>query len=388
MTMKIIFLFFLSLSLFLKGQVVINEIMVNPSGPNDGSNMPNTAEWIELYNAGSSAVNISCWVLADGDMTITIPSVTSIPSHGFFTLASASGSGLTPNLDFSTCSCGTPASQLVIFTNGNEQLVLTNAAGVIQDAVIWGATSPGGQSLPDATNPTIAVGVCGVRNISLPVETDPIYEYIGNQNVDGVASKRDFDGSSTWVPSFPSSFGTTNGSSTLPIELLDFYGTKNGSHNDVTWKVALERNINYYTIEKSNDALDFVELTSVYTNNEGYKTYSIVDENPFSDITYYRLNTKEQNGETFHQQIISVDNKDTKWQYITFNVNDELHIDFKTNLPKQSSISLFDITGKLMLRQNVVASQNFINTDNLAKGLYFVQITTPYKTENFKVVIP
>ncbi len=110
-------------------QVIINEIMVNPSGANDGANTPNTSEWVELYNAGGASVDLSCWVLADGDMTITIPSGNSIAPGGYYTIASNIGSGLSPNLDFGTCACGTPAAQLVIFTNGGEQLVLSNSTG-------------------------------------------------------------------------------------------------------------------------------------------------------------------------------------------------------------------------------------------------------------------
>ena len=57
-------------------QVVISEIMYNPDSnegwpadPNDPNDkgQPNAVEWVEIYNAGSEAVDVSGWALADED---------------------------------------------------------------------------------------------------------------------------------------------------------------------------------------------------------------------------------------------------------------------------------------------------------------------------------
>lgn len=174
----------------------------------------------------------------------------------------------------------------------------------------------------------------------------------------------------------------------LPIELLNFYATRIQNQNEITWKVAQEENIAHYLIEKSNNAINFTEVGVVIPNdNIGYKTYSLIDETPFNDMTYYRLSTKELEGSIINHKIISIDNKDVKWKYSYYQLENDLHIDFKNNLPKQTIINLYDITGKIIITQKVEVSQNTINTAILAKGLYFVQITTPYKTENFKVAI-
>ena len=54
---------------------------MNEVESDDGSN----PDWIELYNTGTSAVDLSGFVLKDNDDThiFTIPSGTSIASHGF-----------------------------------------------------------------------------------------------------------------------------------------------------------------------------------------------------------------------------------------------------------------------------------------------------------------
>ena len=53
--------------------VVINEVMVNAAGACDGSCTPNTGEWIELYNNCPFTWNIECYILTDGDFSITLP---------------------------------------------------------------------------------------------------------------------------------------------------------------------------------------------------------------------------------------------------------------------------------------------------------------------------
>ena len=50
--------------------VVINEVLVNGPGACDGFCEPNTEEWIELYNTCTTAVDLSCFVITDGDFTV------------------------------------------------------------------------------------------------------------------------------------------------------------------------------------------------------------------------------------------------------------------------------------------------------------------------------
>ncbi len=69
---------FICLPNLTQAQVVISEIMYNPSsnegwGPDpnkpDDKGKPNSVEWVEIYNASDTAVDISGWSLADEDGT-------------------------------------------------------------------------------------------------------------------------------------------------------------------------------------------------------------------------------------------------------------------------------------------------------------------------------
>ena len=145
----------------------------------------------------------------------------------------------------------------------------------------------------------------------------------------------------------------------LPIELLDFYATKNGKGNEVIWKLAQEENILYYTIEKSKDAIDFTESATVYSNNGiRTKSYSVFDNEPYRDITHYRLSTIERNGTTKNYKIISMDEEDNKWEYLHYQTENNLVLEFKNALPKNNVISLYDISGNELITQPIKQSQS------------------------------
>ncbi len=135
--------------------VVFNEIMINGGGSNDGSNSPNTEEWVELYNTCDFPVDMSCFVMTDGDFTVTFPTNSIIQPHDFFTIGS-SNAGFAVDLNWGTCNCE-GGSAVGVFTNGTEQLVLVDENETIVDAVIWG----GGQ-LPVTINSTNNQGCSAV----------------------------------------------------------------------------------------------------------------------------------------------------------------------------------------------------------------------------------
>ncbi len=178
----------------------------------------------------------------------------------------------------------------------------------------------------------------------------------------------------------------------LPIQLIDFYATKKDNHNEVTWKVTDEINIYSYLIEKSDDGVNFSLLENTTLDKgkvygQSIKSYSVIDENPFNEITYYRLATKSNDGSIEYYKIISINEKSSDWNVNHYQLNENFVIEFKNSVPKNSTLSLFDLSGKLLVDETIKDSQTKINTQYFSDGIYFLRITTPYKTQNFKIVI-
>ena len=195
--------------------VVLNEIMINPSGACDGSCVPATAEWVELYNTCDIPVDIGCFVLTDEDFSVVFPPGTVIGPGDFFVIGSPN-SGVSVNLDWSTCNCTSSngMTQIGIFTNGNEQLALFDANGVMQDGIWWGA----GQFDQQSSIVSVAISGCAEQTLSLTADmfTMPaLPSQTGNE--DGTIH-RICDGASEWVSNNQITPGSSNGGSGGIIE--------------------------------------------------------------------------------------------------------------------------------------------------------------------------
>jgi gliding motility-associated-like protein len=182
---------FLMLSTTMHAQcVVINEIMINGASSNDGSNSPNTEEWVELYNTCTDPADISCFVLTDGDYSVTFPAGTILSPGDHFVIGS--DNSLVP-IDFNWATCGcTAGSSVGIFTNNNEQLALLNENGGVEDAIVW-STGQFPMSLASST-----LGSCSSISINFPNASSD-FEVLPGGGGQGCTLARDCDGSPTWV---------------------------------------------------------------------------------------------------------------------------------------------------------------------------------------------
>ena len=226
--------------------IVINEIMINPNGPNDGQNSPNTSEWVELYNTCSTPVDISCYALSDGDFTVVIPPGTILAPYGYYVIGS-SNSNVALQLNWGTCNCTTELSigEVGIFGNSNEQLVLQNSAGVLEDAIVWGS---GQLSINIST--TTASG-CPQRSFNYSNATIVnTFENIGSAGGGDCSKARACDGSATWVElcNGAPTPGTSNNGQTQIVtftasdnsicanECVNFTYTGNGTPTQYSWQ--------------------------------------------------------------------------------------------------------------------------------------------------------
>lgn len=178
----------------------------------------------------------------------------------------------------------------------------------------------------------------------------------------------------------------------LPITLLDFYGRENGDYNDIIWNVTSQENVVSYIVEKSEDGVNFRELNiqKARENSSGNQvSYFTQDADPSDGITYYRLSTIEVGGNWNIKNLrtISLDRSINNWECYYYQQEQNLTIEFKNTLPKNSTISLFDLSGKLLVDEAVQDFQTKINTQSFSEGIYFLRISTPYKTQNFKLII-
>ncbi|MDG1475608.1 MAG: BNR-repeat neuraminidase N-terminal domain-containing protein, partial [Vicingaceae bacterium] len=84
----------------------------------------------------------------------------------------------------------------------------------------------------------------------------------------------------------------------LPIELLSYSVACTGNTVQLDWITASELNNDYFTIERSVDAINFEAIATVdgSGNSSSIHNYSWSDDNPINGTVYYRLKQTDFNG--------------------------------------------------------------------------------------------
>ncbi len=193
--------------------------------------------------------------------------------------------------------------------------------------------------------------------------------------------------------------GKTSGS-ILPIVLLSFDAIPNNNKVDLTWKTASEKNCAYFTVEKSIDALSFelVGTTRGAGNSNKTLSYSMIDDQPYAGVSYYRLKQTDFDGKFTYSKIVAVsfdsDNNFDLSVYPNPSKSGET-IDIAIYGRKDTFVSLeiFDAMGKKEFSKVITlndAGENVFKLDQLrplASGIYVIVANSEQGTVNKKLVI-
>jgi len=99
----------------------------------------------------------------------------------------------------------------------------------------------------------------------------------------------------------------TLNSVTLPINLLYFGAVCNEDNkNDFYWVTASETNNDYFSLQKSSDAVNFIDIGTVEGsgNSNSLRNYYFTENNP-GNFSYYRLCNTDYNGVTECSEILA-----------------------------------------------------------------------------------
>ncbi len=99
----------------------------------------------------------------------------------------------------------------------------------------------------------------------------------------------------------------------LPVELVDFsVRPLNQREALVRWTTASEINNNFFTVERSKDAVDFEEVKTIKGggNSNTIIQYQTIDTDPFPGNSYYRLKQTDFDGKFTYTELISFSRPD------------------------------------------------------------------------------
>jgi hypothetical protein len=141
----------------------------------------------------------------------------------------------------------------------------------------------------------------------------------------------------------------------LPIELIDFTANCREPNVLLNWSTASELNNDFFTIERSNDAVNFIAIGNVdgAGNSNNVINYQFTDNSPLSQPAYYRLKQTDFDGQFEYSDIVSLNCDGVQPINIgTIIQNSEnLSVYFSGNIGSTFNLNLYDAAGKLIINQ-------------------------------------
>lgn len=132
------------------GDIVITEIMQNPSAVSDTN-----GEWIEVYNKGSQSVDLNGWTIRDdGSDSHTINGSVVVAPGNYVVLGRNNNSTTNGGVSVAYQYSG------INLANGADEVILEDISGTIQDEVWY----DGGSQWPDPTGASMALSSASADN--------------------------------------------------------------------------------------------------------------------------------------------------------------------------------------------------------------------------------
>jgi len=183
-----------------------------------------------------------------------------------------------------------------------------------------------------------------------------------------------------------------------PIELLSYNGKVTELGNHLNWVTASETDNDYFTLSRSTDGAQFVDIATI----EGAGTslmpisYDYLDKAAPTGISYYRLSQTDFNGQTKVAGIVSLNRISDIKNPLSFNfvapvpVIDAAQVSFNSLSEGEINIQLHDVTGRLVNSQVIMAisgSNNFVlDLAAVSSGIYFLTLTNDSDIISTKLV--
>jgi len=182
------------------------------------------------------------------------------------------------------------------------------------------------------------------------------------------------------------SVGRFTTASQLPVTIASFTASSQHKSIELNWTTATELNTNHFTIERSNDGINFNTKGTVSTKGSGANSYLFTDESPETGINYYRLQSVDNDGAVSYSKVVSCE-----WLVVSN------HLKVFPNPSRNVvtvvgnhilSLEVLDNRGRVILVQSLKDATNpTLSLVSFPTGIYHIRVqTTDGKTSSLSVV--
>ena len=184
----------------------------------------------------------------------------------------------------------------------------------------------------------------------------------------------------------------------LPIELVSFTATCDHSTALLQWTTATEINNDYFTIDRSNDAITWNSIGIVKGEGTSTQTqhYTFKDHQPYHEATYYRLKQTDFDGRNEYLASIGTQNclntTDETFSVYPNPTRNALNLTFDLSEADHMVLTLFDMYGGLVktIDQGLKATGTYNYRVDLSQqqcGVYFLTLNTSKQGYTQKIIL-
>ncbi|MGZ3883513.1 MAG: T9SS type A sorting domain-containing protein [Bacteroidia bacterium] len=171
----------------------------------------------------------------------------------------------------------------------------------------------------------------------------------------------------------------------LPVELTTFTGECRGNVVVLNWSTVTEKNNDYFSIERSENGIDFIQLGTVKGSgkSDSRVDYTFTDKNQLRKQAYYRLKQTDFNQDMAYSRLIAVDfcrpASDLSFEAFPNPADAALHLAVK-NYDESTLVKITDRVGKTIYEGRIEAEDHVIDVAGFSPGFYFIQLLSGNQT--------
>lgn len=166
---------------------------------------------------------------------------------------------------------------------------------------------------------------------------------------------------------------TITEATTLPVLLKEFNASSNNCSVKLEWSTASEINFSHFEIEVSKDGNTYEKAGTVAaTGNETGGRY-VFNTAATENVLYYRLKMVDRDQSFEYSNVILLRTNCNK-AFITVSPNPTNGLLYLKGIVKDDAISVYDASGKLVLKTKAVTEPGMINLSSFSNGTYTITI--------------
>jgi hypothetical protein len=182
----------------------------------------------------------------------------------------------------------------------------------------------------------------------------------------------------------------------LPVELLYFAAKATiGNTVDLTWATAMEKDSDFFAIERSTDGWSFTHIGLVQSAGvtSTRTDYSFTDHNPVDNTAYYRLRQVDLDGsfELMPVRAVSLelDQSSAMALYPNPVQQGDVHLRVQGVITRgeETNLQVTDMMGRSVMQQRLQEGSAVLKTGGLRAGTYLVSIVSKTGTLTQKLVV-